>query len=92
MKAAEADHPGERIGVSRERRREVYFVFSKSGLPYGVGAGSWNISASVPVGVPINGPSVSRGRVFVGTGDTMGELLADRAPRGVALGLPVGLQ
>jgi polyvinyl alcohol dehydrogenase (cytochrome) len=65
----------------------VYFITSRSGQLLAVDAATGMVLASVPVGVALSGPSVSRGRVFAGTGDLFG--FVANSPNGsvVAFGL-----
>jgi polyvinyl alcohol dehydrogenase (cytochrome) len=66
----------------------VYFITSRSGVLLAVDAATGTVLASIPLGVAINGPSVSHGRVFAGTGDLLG-FISSTSPNGsvVALGL-----
>lgn len=66
----------------------VYFNTARSGRLLAVDAESGTVLASVDVGVALSGPSVSGGRVFLGTGDIFG-FISSTAQNGsiVALGI-----
>lgn len=69
----------------------VYVISSTSGKLYVIRASNGQVLKQIDVGVAINGPSVSHGRVFVGTGDIAGSAAPDGQPADgaiIAYGLP----
>jgi polyvinyl alcohol dehydrogenase (cytochrome) len=77
------------LGATAVANGVVYFISSRAGELHAVDAGSGNVLRSLRVGVALSGPSVSGGRVFLGTGDLFG-FISSTDPNGsiVALGLP----
>lgn len=67
----------------------VYFTSSYSGRLFGLNASTGSVVAQVPVGISNSGPSVSRGQIYVGTGDAVAVAFAGASSPGsiVALGL-----